>query len=276
MANRIRDVHVVNHRLDPHETDLRIHVEVDELTCRTEIKGRLMGPHCVYLSTVEIAYPMREFQRVGQTFLSADPPGRQECLPHIELRIIIPEPNWWEPKTPFLYRGPLELWQDGEICDRREISHGINRLVLTSEGLRLNGRPVVLRGKTVHSSMTDAEAEALHNDGVCLVISQWDEGLADLADRYGVFVLVCSSDLPGRSFLKHPSAFGWTMPEEVLGFVAETLDGQRTRGGIFSLWQIEKMPAPDEHPGPKIVLARHLEDPLPTRPDVIGWIESAS
>jgi beta-galactosidase/beta-glucuronidase len=62
---------------------------------------------------------------VGQTFLSTEASGRQECSPHLEFRVIIPEASWWEPKTPFLYEGPVELWQDGVLCDRREISHGI-------------------------------------------------------------------------------------------------------------------------------------------------------
>jgi hypothetical protein len=110
MTNRIIDVSVINHRLDPHETELRIHVEVENLTPTTEISGRLVGPRCAVSSTVEIAYPMREVERTPS---------------HVVLRVVIPEANWWEPETPFLYEGPVELWQDGKFCERREISHGI-------------------------------------------------------------------------------------------------------------------------------------------------------
>jgi hypothetical protein len=110
MANHIRDIRIVNHRLDPHETELRITVEVEELTATTQIKGRLMGPRCVNRSTVEVAYPLREMERTEQS---------------ITLRVVIPEASWWETKMPFVYEGPLELWQDGVLCERREISHGI-------------------------------------------------------------------------------------------------------------------------------------------------------
>jgi hypothetical protein len=110
MTNRIVDVAVINHRLDPHETELRVHVEVENLTPTTEIRGRLVGPRCVGSSTIEIAYPMREVERTPN---------------HVALRVVIPEANWWEPETPFLYEGPVELWQDGQRCDRRDISHGI-------------------------------------------------------------------------------------------------------------------------------------------------------
>src|ERR1043165_73087 len=133
MLNQIRDVVVLNHRLDPVATELRIHVALATLTPTTQIKGRLMGPRCLYGATVEIAYPLNEIERDN----------------HIVLRVIIPEPNWWDPQTPFLYEGPLELWQDGQFCERREIRQGIRSLQLTSHGLKLNGRAFVLRGKLV-------------------------------------------------------------------------------------------------------------------------------
>jgi hypothetical protein len=255
MANRIRDVHVVNHRLDPHETELRIHVKLDQLTPATQIKGRLMGPRNVYASTVEVAYPLREVERGT----------------HIVLRVVIPEPSWWEPMTPFLYEGPLELWQDGLHCERRVISHGINRVQLTSKGLQLNGKPIVLRGKAVESPLTDDEAKTLHDEGVNLILSPWSDALADIADRRGLFFLVRSQELPVRFLLQYASVLGWVVPAEWLGFIGETQDGRRS-GGVFAYGPIDKMP--NQHRGAKIVLARPIPDPLPTRPDVIGWIES--
>jgi hypothetical protein len=110
MTNRIIGVSVINHRLDPHETELRVHVDVENLTPATEVRGRLVGPRSAVSSTVEIAYPLREVERSSN---------------QVVLRVVIPEANWWQPETPFLYEGPVELWQDGQRCDRREVSHGI-------------------------------------------------------------------------------------------------------------------------------------------------------
>ena len=110
MTNRIRDVHVINHRLDPHETELHIRVELESVGTTTEIKGRVIGPRSVHTTTVEIAYPMREIARGNN---------------YVELRVVIPEACWWTPESPFLYHGPLELWEEGERLDRRELSHGI-------------------------------------------------------------------------------------------------------------------------------------------------------
>ena len=257
MTNRIRNVTVLNHRLDPHETELRILVKVENLTPTTEIKGRLMGPRNVHAATVEIAYPLKEMDRAG----------------HILLRAIIPEPSWWEPKIPFLYQGPLELWQDGEFCERVQIRHGINRFQLTSKGLRLNGKPLLVRGKAVETKMTESEVRELRNDAYNLVMSPWDEGLADLADENGLFFLVRSHEMPDTAFLKHASAFGWTVPQDRTGNVVETNAGRKTRGTIFSLQPIERMSATNGFSRPTIVIARTIPDPLPAMPGVIGWIE---
>src|SRR5438067_2489008 len=118
MANRILNASVIDHRLDPHETELRIHVEVEKVTPTTEIRGRIIGPRNVYSSTIEVAYPLREI-------------ARNE---HLEMRVVIPEACWWEPKTPFLYQGLLELWQDDVLCDRRNLSHPIYVLQSGADG----------------------------------------------------------------------------------------------------------------------------------------------
>jgi beta-galactosidase/beta-glucuronidase len=178
MSNRIRNVHVVNHRLDPHETELRIIVEVEELTPTTQIKGRLMGPRNVYRSTVEVAYPLREVEHADS----------------IVLRVVIPEASWWEPKTPFLYQGPLELWQDGILCDRRDLSHGIRNLQAAANGWRLNGRPFILRGQAVELPFDETQARQWHDDGINTLLTGIDKHPSDSdlgarADHFGFFVM---------------------------------------------------------------------------------------
>src|SRR5262245_15996300 len=124
MSNRILDAYVATHRADPADAELRIVVRAERITPGTQIKGRLTGPRSPYASTVEIAYPFRELARSD----------------HILLRALIPEPSWWTPQTPLLYEGPLELWQDGELCEQVRLRHGIRTVPLTDAGLRLNGK----------------------------------------------------------------------------------------------------------------------------------------
>ena len=277
MRNRIRDIVVVNHRLDPVETELAIHILLEKLTPPTELKGRLTGPRCAYSSTIEIAYSVREIQRSD----------------HIELRVSIPEPSWWEPETPFLYVGSIELWQDGEFCQGIPIVHGIRCLQLTSKGLRLNGRPFTLRGKHVELPLSEADVTALREKGINAVLTATPGPHVEpwqAADRAGLFVigtsdletfLLCRNELTA-----HPSSFGWVFNRAEVARAPLQQEGLAMFYGINS--SAESRPANadflvcheheltwlDDAELPKLVIANRLPDLLPSRPDVIGWIES--
>src|SRR5262245_19361770 len=108
MSNRIRNTTVEVHRLSPVEAEVWVTAEVDTVTPMTELRGRLMGPRCPGVTTIEVAYPFRPTPEKGPSTLVA--------------RSVVPEPNLWTEETPFYYEGPLELWQDGERCDTATIS----------------------------------------------------------------------------------------------------------------------------------------------------------
>jgi hypothetical protein len=278
--NRIRDVVVFNHRLDPIETELHVHVKLDEMTATTEIKGRLMGPRSAHAATIEIAYPLREIERQD----------------HVVLRAIIPESSWWEPKTPFLYEGPLELWQDGVLCERVAIRHGIRALQLTSKGLRLNGKPFLLRGKIVEPGMTEDGAKLLREAGfnaLWTIVAVADVEPWNVADRVGLFQLGSSVDMSEFHFLRreltsHPSHFGWIFNRADLSNAPIQQDGLAMLYGVntsarsrpehadFLVCQESELAWLDDIDVPKVVVVKQLPDPLPTRAHVIGWIETAT
>src|SRR5262245_43360384 len=106
MANRIRELQVTQRRWDAAEAELWITVLPEEESPTTELRGRLVGPRCPGVSTVEVAYPL---QRLPQ------PPDEK---PGLLARIVIPEPLAWRPEQPFVYEGQVELWQDGQKCDQ--------------------------------------------------------------------------------------------------------------------------------------------------------------
>jgi len=279
MLNRIRDLVVMNHRLDPVETELAIHVLLETLTPATELKGRLTGPRCAYSSTIEIAHSVRKIQRSD----------------HIELRVSIPEPSWWEPETPFLYAGSIELWHDGEFCQRIAIAHGIRWLQLTSKGLRLNGRPFTLRGKIVEQPFSESEAIKLHEKGINAVLTTTPGPHLEpwqAADRAGLFVIGTSDDLETFLFCRneltaHPSNFGWVFNRAEVAKAPLQQEGLAMFYGInssaksrqanadFLVCQDDELTWLDDAELPKLVIANALPDPLPARRDVIGWIESS-
>jgi hypothetical protein len=178
MTNRIRRITLRSHSTVPASAEIHVHVLPERRTPRTEIRGRLMGPSCPYASTVEIAYPLRPL------------PGAA-AGEEVSARVIVPEASLWEPVSPFLYAGPVELWEDGQLRERITAHHGLRSLSLGPRGLHLNGHPLALRGR-VATALTEAEAAALHRAGYNLLVVPVETAalpLWDLADRLGFLVL---------------------------------------------------------------------------------------
>ena len=91
-------------RLDPALAELRI--EFAGLPPDVEVRGRLMGPRCKGISTVEVAYPMR-------------------VVAHPVYCVLIPEPVCWSAERPFVYEGPVEFRRDGQMVGKIAVSFGI-------------------------------------------------------------------------------------------------------------------------------------------------------
>ena len=111
--NRIRQVRAEVQRLSAVEAEVWIHVEADETSATTEVRGRLVGPRCPGISTIEVAYPLRPI------------PHPPEQVPQLSRRVSISDPSLWEMGRPFVYHGVIELWQDGELCDTADFDCGL-------------------------------------------------------------------------------------------------------------------------------------------------------
>jgi hypothetical protein len=112
MTNRIKDMSMHIARLTPTEAEIHITVSPESLSYTTEVRGRFVGPRCTHAATIEIAYPLREQARDSNT-------------PLIVLRTVVPEPCLWDAESPFVYRCEVELWQDGQLCDRKATDYGL-------------------------------------------------------------------------------------------------------------------------------------------------------
>jgi beta-galactosidase/beta-glucuronidase len=252
----------------------------------------LTGPRCAYYSTIEIAYPMREVERSDT---------------RVTLRVVIPEASWWEPATPYLYQGDVELWDNGTLCERQRAIHGIATLQITTKGLRLNGSSYQLRGKMVQPTIRDAELKLLHDAGVNAVMTsfrterEWTSniGLWALADRYGLFVL-CAADSEYDTFqfaaiqsmsvcaFAYVPRWGDGEQNRIIQFMADHREWRKPIFGIeygqtpipdlasFILCREADLTALDESAPPRIVLTKTLPETLPIEPKILGWIASES
>jgi hypothetical protein len=233
MSNRILQLQVREHSLDPAQAELWIAVSAEHVTPATELRGRLAGPRCLYAATVEIGYPLRPFSR------------RPYGLEGLAARVIIPEPSLWEPQCPFVYQGTVELWQDGARCDQVLIRRGLRQVTLGRGGLRVNGRPLALRGRSV-DGCDEKQIAALRRANYNLLLATTMEclsELAPLADVYGFLVLgalketeQAASDL-ARALADHPSFLGWFLKAPWTRRDADAI--ARLRGGSGALVGVE-------------------------------------
>jgi hypothetical protein len=212
MANRIKNISITDMRLDPSDAKICVTVSPESLTSTTQVRGRLMGPRCPYASTVEVAYPLRETNREYES----------TGIPGLTMAVIIPEPNFWEPETPFLYQIHLELWQKGERCDVREMRHALRTLQLGPHGLRLNSHPLSLRG-LARNGCSEVEARSLHHDRwntLLVPVGPDTVSLWEIGDRFGFLMLGRITDRAGmrqaHELSYHPSCLGWLLSEELL------------------------------------------------------------
>jgi hypothetical protein len=215
MENRILDVEIRDGAIAPPAAEVWVRAHVPEVTPTTELRGRLVGPRCCFASTVEVAYPLRPLPAAPEGF--APPFGR----------VVIPEASLWDPQSPFLYEGPIELWQDGRLQHRMTVSHGLRTLTLGPRGLFVNGRRLLLRGRFV-DALTEAEALTFRAAGANLLVipvSAATRPLWELADRVGFLVLGevrtldagATSALAALTKAAHASCLGWLVRSDYLG-----------------------------------------------------------
>ena len=200
---------------DPTEPEVWVGVATSS---PTDVHGRLMGPRCRYSSTVEVAYPLRPTSRP------------LEGLAGIVRRAVIPEASQWEPTHPFLYEGPVELWEGDQLVEGRWVRCGIRYLHLGNRGLRLNGHLFTLRG-VARNACPAEEMMQLREQGVNLLLVDVAAAPAPLwaaADAVGMLVLgkVAASRAAIAKACdqqSHPANLGWLLDRAI--FADATLRG---------------------------------------------------
>src|SRR5262249_5988544 len=116
------------------------------------------------------------------------------------------------------------LWENGEMRERLDISHGIRSAQLTPKGLRLNGKPYLLRARLIERSLSESEAASLRSEGINTLLTTappHDLSLWPAADRLRYFVVASQDDI--GPFLQwkddlaaHVSSFCWIFQREQL------------------------------------------------------------
>jgi hypothetical protein len=294
MSNRMRSCSIGFPPFDPAVAEGLVWIYPERLTWKTEVRGRLTGPRCYYSSTVEVAYPLREQSR--DFGLRTDPSPNI----HIHARVIIPEPSFWDPVSPFLYDGVIELWEDDQLCQQLRVQRGLRTISLGHQGLRCNGALLALRG-IILAAATEEELLRLRQAGYNLLLAPFSAtGLLELADKLGFLVLSRITNPDDWRHLEdrvsHPSCLGHTFDVRLLENSGESsypILGSWTLQGI----ELSRRPAAPLPKGtqfvlcpeellsdlaqvklPKLVLTStrldnaKRSDQTATLPGILGWI----
>jgi hypothetical protein len=237
MSTAILRIDFEDRSLAPAQAEVWVRVVPQRHDAGTDVRGRLLGPRCVWASTVEVAYPLRPL-----------PPGVRAQGEGLTMRVVIPEASLWDPESPFLYEGPIELWQDGARCERILMRHGLRAFGLSPRGLLVNGKVRTLRGLEVDRAPNEAQARGLRREGFNLLIADvarseevWDEG-----NRLGFFVLgrITADDADtlrwAARLTRHASFLGWLAPAR-----ADCLD-RLPGGGLVGVEMEEPSAEPPE------------------------------
>jgi hypothetical protein len=291
-SNQLKWIEHYKFTVSQAEADIWFKVVVQRVTQGTEVRGRIVGPRSLYTETSQVASPLRcvKHRATDEVALIA--------------RTAFPNPGFWDPVNPLLYRVVLELWQDGQRCYVLGFDLGFRLAEMGSGGVTVNGRPVTLRGMR-HLFQSQEEATARRRDGYNLVLAgkgQWHWWVQ--ANPMGLLLLerVALSTLTPQYFgllTPQPCFLGFVLDRELLDrppseverflgpwqerrvYIGLELDGpplpSLPNGLSFLVCPESVLPALSTSPLPKIVLresAGGKEEP-PTLPGqgVLGWID---
>jgi len=146
---------------------------------RIEIVGNLIGPSCDFAHTLPARIPF--VQHRSDDRLLAE--------------VIIPDPCFWTPELPFLYRAELELRAGGGLSAKIDQTVGIRRLGIRGKSLFFEGKRFVLRG--IHrefeisnlKSELDRDAPLARESWTALVVRSPNDDLCDFASRRGILLV---------------------------------------------------------------------------------------
>jgi beta-galactosidase len=124
----------------------------------------------------------------------------------VEQVFAVAAPQLWSIATPQLYRAEVELLAGGKTTDSAATSFGIRKVEVDAErGLRINGKPVKLKGGCLH-----------HDNGLlgACAIDRAEERRVELMKAHGFNAIRTSHNPPSSAFLDACDRLGMLVLDE--------------------------------------------------------------
>lgn len=144
-----------------------------------KLAGRLVGPQCEFANTLPARLPL------------LDRSTKNECL----AEAIVPDPCFWTPELPFLYRAELELLRDGQSIKKYRLPLGIRRFGARGRSLQFEGARFVLRGGWAQMGSgewkvgNDEETRFARESWTATVIHRPSDEWCEMASSRGVLTI---------------------------------------------------------------------------------------
>jgi hypothetical protein len=149
---------------------------------RPKISGQLIGPSCEFSQTLPAKHQFREIDR-------------SENLQSATLaEAIVPDPCFWTPDLPFLYRAQIQVHGGSEVAETDRII-GIRRLGVRGKSLFFDGKRFVLRA--LECKMQNAELKSfleqnqdfLRETWTALMLENPGDDVCEFASRRGLLLV---------------------------------------------------------------------------------------
>ncbi len=136
------------------------------------VRGTLTGPSCAYADTLPAT----------SRFVDRGPGGPPLA------EAIVPEPSFWTPEMPHVYRAELELLDGGQVVARVERTFGFRPLGAAGARLRFDGKNWVLRGVGIDEENV-GELATWRESSTTIMVKRPSDLLCEAASRLGVLVV---------------------------------------------------------------------------------------
>jgi len=149
-----------------------------------KLSGHLIGPECEFAQTLPARVPFID-RGSGETVLA---------------EAVVPDPCFWTPELPFLYRAKLQLHSRESVIEQYDSVLGIRRLGVRGRELYFEGKRFVLRGVRFDKADVlppslgfglhfEDTANYLRDTWTAIVTSSPTEQLCQFASRRGILLV---------------------------------------------------------------------------------------
>jgi hypothetical protein len=173
-----------------------------------QLAGTLTGPSCADAETLPATSRFVD-RGPGESLLA---------------EALVPEPCFWTPQTPHLYRADVQLQDSGGVVAQEKRMFGIRPLGAAGRKLIYAGKNWVLRGIAA-DELPKTDLAAWHNAETAMCVRNPDDALCEAASRVGVLVI---ADLEAAETREIRRLSRWP----AVGFIVLPNDAKPERRGL--------------------------------------------